>query len=478
MQGSVPTAYTLSYPPPPPPEAQLSAERRRCSAMLRVRQAQLSMMGNGGLCMPNSNDYSMPCHASERSVDELIDKARPLLIENAPAAAHSSNKSTLIDDDALSDVSIEELLCDTSQSARKTHAPSPSHKPAVPGLPAIMKPPVAATCSASSVSRSHSFPNSVRPDAPALPSLAGAVLSEDEKDHNDSMSGRTPRADVVSRRGAGGKPVPDAAAWTNSKSRNCHVSSLPASRSISSEHVSLDVPEKKSNTKSRRMTSKEPSSFKAFRSRMRTQTLETVERKENEDTTDDISEAHIARKYGVDSFDVQRLLKQFYAALAADVNARGGCLSLPSVQSLICTMCHLPADESLPVHLVDADWHAPSEDYRLGPEGFIAWWKNHQWCEEIMVPDPDERKVRQFCRDQDYDLPEVERVKAAFDKADQNGSGKLDPAEFRAAVASLQNPDESAINDATFLKLWKEVDADSSGTIELLEFAKWYLQNT
>lgn len=211
---------------------------------------------------------------------------------------------------------------------------------------------------------------------------------------------------------------------------------------------------------------------------MQTQEIEAMQTKEMDYKMDGVNEARLARKYGIDTLDVQRLLRQFHGALPADVDAKDGCLSLSAVQLLICKICDLPSGKSLPAHLMEADWNSALEDYRVGPEGLIAWWKNHQWCEETMVPSSEERKVRQFCRDQGYELLDVERVKAAFDKADQDGSGKLELAEFRAAVASLQGTASSEINGLTFLKLWKEVDADSSGTVELLEFAKWYLQNS
>lgn len=432
--------------------------------MMRVRQAQLSMKSNCGFDMATTSDYDMSRKNSGASVDELIHSGRLVQTETTPAA-HSHNKSLLIDDHALSDVSDEELSYDTPQSGRKANALSSNHKLTLPGLPAILKSPVAAVHLASSVSPSHSF----RTDAAALPLLAGAAVSESHQDHNDLMTGRSPREEVVRRRSC--KPGYDVAARTTSKSSI--GDSLPVSRS-----VSLDIAERRSNTKSRRESSKE-SSFRAYRTRMRTQTIDAVvESKEIEYKSNDISEARLARKHGIDALDVHRLLRQFYKALAGDAHARGGCLSVPAIQSLIRTLFHLPVDRDLPVHLVEADWSSASEDCRVGPEGFIAWWKNHQWCEEIMVPDPDERKVRQFCREQGYDLLDVERVKAAFDRADQDDSGMLEQAEFRAAVASLQNSDAVAINDTTFLKLWKEVDADGSGTIELLEFAKWYLENS
>lgn len=495
MQGSGSSAYSISIPTPPPPEAQHLAERRRCSALMRVRQAQLSMMSHGGLGMTASGDCN--------------DAARPVRSVSTPTDNNSVNKLLSIDDEALSDVSDEEISSATPQLGVKAHAPSPSHKLTVPALPAIMQPSMAAVRSSGSASPSRSFWNATAPsrpsgpdahshsfrnaassshpvglDASALPSLAAAMSPERDEDHNHSMPGRAPRADAtrqLSKRRASLSSMPEVAPRMHSKGSSGGATPRRGSiegRSISCESVHLEVPGRRSSTKSRRQGSKE-SSFEAFRSR-RTQTreIDLTETKQMEYKSDDVNEASLARKYGIDALDVQKLLRQFYAALPADVDARDGCLSVPAVQLLICAICNLPSDKHLPAHLMEADWNSASENCRVGPEAFIAWWKNHQWCEEVMVPDSEERKLRQFCRNQGYELLDVERVKAAFDKADQDGSGKLEPAEFRAAVTSLQSTTASAINDTTFLKLWREVDADSSGTVELLEFAKWYLQNS
>lgn len=454
---------------------------------MRVRQAQLSMMSNAGLGMP---------------VDSM----------STPMDNTSLNSLLVVDPEALIDDGDDESSSVTSPLGVQTHGPSPGHKLAVPALPAIVQTSMTAVRSAGSASPyhpdalSHSIrnPNSSLPssglDASALPSVAAAVSPESDQDHNHATSGRNPRADMArqpSKRRPSHQSTSEMDSRTSTKQSISEMASRTSSkcsvdgsstrrrskegRSISCERVHLEVPAvqaRRSSIKPSRKNSKD-SSFQAFRARrMQTQEIEAMQTKEMDYKMDGVNEARLARKYGIDTLDVQRLLRQFHGALPADVDAKDGCLSLSAVQLLICKICDLPSGKSLPAHLMEADWNSALEDYRVGPEGLIAWWKNHQWCEETMVPSSEERKVRQFCRDQGYELLDVERVKAAFDKADQDGSGKLELAEFRAAVASLQGTASSEINGLTFLKLWKEVDADSSGTVELLEFAKWYLQNS
>ena len=75
-------------------------------------------------------------------------------------------------------------------------------------------------------------------------------------------------------------------------------------------------------------------------------------------------------------------------------------------------------DESQSVsHLIDPDWPQAlrrtflkamrAEEKLLSEEEFFAWYTRSQWTEEIMVPDPLERRLRHFCRTQGYHITDV-----------------------------------------------------------------------
>lgn len=145
------------------------------------------------------------------------------------------------------------------------------------------------------------------------------------------------------------------------------------------------------------------------------------------------------------------------------------------VQGLKNWLCQFSGiDENQPLgHLLDPEW---SKETCLSEDDFLEWYNSHQWSEEIMVPDPLERRVRHFCKTEGYHISDVERVKAAFEKADKDSSGVLDQQEFAACYAGLVGVDPLEVVESRFRILWEEVDEDHNGAIDLLEFAKWYLR--
>lgn len=147
-------------------------------------------------------------------------------------------------------------------------------------------------------------------------------------------------------------------------------------------------------------------------------------------------------------------------------------LPVQGLRSWLCAFSGVEEGQPLG-HLMDPDW---SKDKCLTEDEFFEWYNNHQWNEELMVPDPLERRVRHFCKKQGYHISDVERVKSAFEKADKDSSGVLDQQEFAACYADLVGVDPSEVVESRFRILWEEVDEDHNGSIDLLEFAKWYLR--
>lgn len=192
-----------------------------------------------------------------------------------------------------------------------------------------------------------------------------------------------------------------------------------------------------------------------------------------EETPEQRARRH-AKTTGLRLGDVRRIQSLFDQALALG-EVKGKTLPLEHFRTWLCQHCGLDPEKTVPGHLLESDWPKDSEDVELTEEDFVSWYNNKQWSEEIMVPDPQERQLRRFCKKQGFKITEVERVKAAFDKADKDGSGALDHYEFQQVYCQLEGIDVSQVNETKFRILWQEVDEDFSGSIDLMEFAKWYL---
>eukprot|EP00439_Symbiodinium_sp_Y106_P056079 s892_g7.t2 len=221
--------------------------------------------------------------------------------------------------------------------------------------------------------------------------------------------------------------------------------------------------------------------FQAFR--LRTQNPDPNEGKVvevvEEETPEQRARRH-AKTTGLHLGDVRRIQSLFNQALALG-EVKGKKLPLEHFRTWLCQHCGLDPEKT---------------DVELTEEDFVSWYNNKQWSEEIMVPDPQERSLRRFCKKQGFKITEVERVKAAFDKADRDGSlgwpevnrntiaphvpqdpyemnGALDHYEFQQVYCQLEGIDVSQVNETKFRILWQEVDEDFSGSIDLMEFAKW-----
>jgi hypothetical protein len=71
----------------------------------------------------------------------------------------------------------------------------------------------------------------------------------------------------------------------------------------------------------------------------------------------------------------------------------------------------------------------------------------------------------------------AEKLKVAFDRFDTDGSGVIDYEEFRAMLGVLLNvSEEQDLARDRVYRFWKEIDRDSSGEVDFLEFCHWYLK--
>ena len=68
------------------------------------------------------------------------------------------------------------------------------------------------------------------------------------------------------------------------------------------------------------------------------------------------------------------------------------------------------------------------------------------------------------------DREELAEIREAFAAVDADGSGQLNPKEFREAIAQLKGP--SAMTDGDITALFDSIDTDHSGKIDMHEFIR------
>jgi len=189
----------------------------------------------------------------------------------------------------------------------------------------------------------------------------------------------------------------------------------------------------------------------------------------------------LAKKYNLPVNDVREMKREF-----AELDKEGsGEISWADFQSLVRKRGNLPADKAIPAHLLQgmADRQPKSmmgEDGKdafqdVGFEEYLRWTIQVAWSEEMLMPCPEERTIRQLARDQGMLLPDVERVKQLFDTFDTDGSGEIEEEEFRHILYKMLNVrDVSDVPIKRLERYWREVDLDGSGCIGFNEFLIWY----
>lgn len=181
----------------------------------------------------------------------------------------------------------------------------------------------------------------------------------------------------------------------------------------------------------------------------------------------------MARKHQLPVEEV-RERKEEFDTLDKD---RSGTLSVEELIAAIRARCNLEFDEPIPPHLLSSTWASADKDSDglVNFEEFLCWSISTAYSEEMLVTDPEERRMRRMARENGLLLPDVERVKDVFNRFDADGTGNIDEVEFRSALHALMNLKNP--NDMSLKKMqryWLEVDTDRSGTIEFDEFLLWY----
>lgn len=182
----------------------------------------------------------------------------------------------------------------------------------------------------------------------------------------------------------------------------------------------------------------------------------------------------LSRQYRLPLDQVKRMYQEFNEL---DLN-KNGLLSCSEFEEAIRLHCRIPKDQDLPEHLVHNFWADAdrNKNGELDFEEFLLFAISHEYSEEWMVRDSNERSLRQVARDHGFNLVDVEKVKKVFDGFDVDKSGEIDREEFKHVLCQLLGVKKASdIPDAVLKRYWLEVDLDGNGSVSLEEFVVWYL---
>lgn len=162
---------------------------------------------------------------------------------------------------------------------------------------------------------------------------------------------------------------------------------------------------------------------------------------------------------------------------ALDVD-RSGLLDQYELRNQIRKMCNLEPGSPIPAHLWNQAWMTVDRDMNglIDFEEFLLWRRGTRYAEEVMVPDPRERELRDVARRNGLCITDCERLKRIFDGFDLDKSGHISEDEFRNVLYILmdvKNP--SDVSTKKLKRYWREIDTDCSGEVSFDEFVAWYV---
>lgn len=179
----------------------------------------------------------------------------------------------------------------------------------------------------------------------------------------------------------------------------------------------------------------------------------------------------LARKHNLRIDDVKKKWEQFHM-----FDSNGDIvLCAEEFQKVVRVLTGIPDNEHLPTHLFSAAFAASDTDSdgSINFEEFLLWSNGVQYCEEMMVPDPEERLIRRIAREHGMDIVEVERIKGIFDRFDLDKSKAIEEQEFKDLVCELLRTSTQEFSENRLKRYWREVNP-AGGTLAFKEFAVWW----
>jgi len=107
---------------------------------------------------------------------------------------------------------------------------------------------------------------------------------------------------------------------------------------------------------------------------------------------------------------------------------------------------------------------------------FAIWYSSWGFQQELLLS-PSKIRCRDFAKEYDLNIADVESVQAKFCHFDEDGSGLIEFREFEKLLYKLMKIPRGQELPANRLKhFWKEIDIDGSGSVDFDEFLQWYIK--
>jgi Ca2+-binding EF-hand superfamily protein len=152
-------------------------------------------------------------------------------------------------------------------------------------------------------------------------------------------------------------------------------------------------------------------------------------------------------------------------------------------------------DSGVPEALLESAWKAVTKvededeedleedeeetvEWEPAMDAFCGWYMANLFGQvAFAIQSPSEALVNAVVEAHDVLPTTAEKLKVAFDQFDTDGSGRIDFEEFRSMLAVLLGiADEKDLARDRVNRFWKEIDNDSNGVVDFLEFCAWYLK--
>lgn len=254
------------------------------------------------------------------------------------------------------------------------------------------------------------------------------------------------------------------------RSRTATQNSLPGRRQ-SQEHGSENSPPRQSQVASHRQNS--PPRFGARRASAPAAPSPVPSgAKAKTDTQFDFLMT-LARKHNLRLDEVRMKYDQFRSF---DING-DLVLTQKEFENVVRDMCGLPADEAIPSHLLSSAWRASDTDNDgvISFEEFLLWCNSVQYTEEMMCPDPEERKLREMARQLGLSVSDIEQLKTKFDKVDTDRKGSIDEDAWKLIVCELARLEPSDFTNKRWRRYWMDATpGNNAGFISLVAFIMWW----
>jgi len=148
-----------------------------------------------------------------------------------------------------------------------------------------------------------------------------------------------------------------------------------------------------------------------------------------------------------------------------------GALDLVSFEAAVASIFDLPPGTKVETEKLNKAWE---ESEKHGIEGFLSWYKTHQFVKIGVESASDDASVDQIAKKYRLDVSQVMKLKKKFDEFDADKSGEIDQEEFKAMLVffmKVKNIDD--IPAPRIKRFWQEIDIDQSGAVSFSEYVHW-----